>query len=522
MNTELGTHVVTRRRLVVSFASVGAAVLVAACTSSPASSPTAAPSTGAQPATAAGPTSAPAAAPTAPAAAAPTTAPATIAQAASAATPAPTAAAQLAGGKNVEIPIWAQVSPGEKARAAYFTKLHPNIKTTVSEQGTSGQGVEAVQKFLTAIAAGTAGSVVMFDRFQIAGYAYRHAFTALDDLIKRDNYDLKRFADACITECYGIDKKIYGLPRHVVDRYYMLNADHFKEVGLDPEAPLTDWNYFKEAGAKLTKKDSSGRITRVGIEPTIDMAYTWGWSNGGDWVTDGGRKATMNDPRNVEAFTFAATVADAMGGQEAISSFASSFQSAAGDPFLAGQSSMKFNGNTFLRTLAQYKPSLNFRGTYYATKDSTIPKQTWAAGHSWVIPRGAKETDIAWEIVKSYMEWDSFVVYEDALKTISDQQHTAYIPELSGQPSIDQKLAEKYKSNVEWIDKAFAFGMDILVKSPVVHVRPISPAAAEMWDAVGVALDETTRKKKTASQALKDANDKIQKVLDDAWATVSG
>ena len=93
----------------------------------------------------------------------------------------------------------------------------------------------------------------------------------------------------------------------------MINADDFKEVGLDPDAPLRDWQYFKDAGTKLTKKDSTGKLTRVGVQPTIDMAYTWGWSNGGQWVSADGHKATMDDPRNVEAFQFATDMADAMG-----------------------------------------------------------------------------------------------------------------------------------------------------------------------------------------------------------------
>ena len=153
----------------------------------------------------------------------PTTAPAA---------PAPAAQA-VAGGRQIELMIWANVTPGEQARAAHVTQVHPNIKTSVASQGTGGQGAEAVQKFLTAIAAGTAAPVVFFDRFQISSYGHRNAFMPLDDRIKGDNFDLKRFSDATIRECYGIDGKLYGLPRHFVDRYYMINADHFKEIGVD-------------------------------------------------------------------------------------------------------------------------------------------------------------------------------------------------------------------------------------------------------------------------------------------------
>lgn len=491
----------TRRRFL---ALGGTAALLAACGAVP--PPTAAP---------AKPTDAPAK-PTAPVSATKPAAPAAATKPAAAPKP---AGVPLVGGRQVDITIWANVTPGEQARAAHVTQVYPNVKTTVASQGTGGQGAEAVQKFLTSIAAGTAASVVFFDRFQIASYGHRNAFTALDDLIKADSFDLKRYSEPTIKECYGIDRKIYGLPRHWVNRYYMFNADHFTEVGLDPGTPLRDWQYFKEAGTKLTKKDASGKLTRVGVQPTIDMAYTWGWSNGGQWVSADGRKATMDDPRNIEAFQFATDMADAMGGQESIAAFASSFGTEAADPFLAGQASMKFNGNTFLRQLAKFKPNFNLRTSHYANKNAADPAQSWAAGHAWVIPRGTKEMDVAWAILKDYQDWDSIIAYQEADKTISDKAGTAFIPELCCQPAFDQKLAEKYKTNIELVDKAFQFGLEIMAKTPVVHVRPQSPAALEMWDAVGVALDEATRKKKTPQQALKDANDKMQKVLDDAWAT---
>jgi multiple sugar transport system substrate-binding protein len=513
-----------RRRFVLG---IGASALLAAC-GAPAA-PTPAPSAAKPPAEAAKPAAdptkpaaAPAGEPTKPAAApaAAATKPAEAAKPAEGAKPAAAPAAKpVAGGRELSLTIWANVTPGEQARAAHFTSLNPNVKTAVASQGTGGQGAEAVQKFLTAVAAGQAAPVVFFDRFQIASYGHRNAFMPLDDRIKSDNFDLKRFSDATLRECYGIDGKLYGLPRHFVNRYYLMNADLLKEAGLDPEAPLRDWQHFKEVSTKLTKKDGSGKITQVGFQPTIDMAYTWGWSNGGEWVSKDGRKATMNDPRNVEAYEFALSVAEAMGGQEAIAGFASTFQADAGDPFLVGQAAMKFNGNTFLRQLARYKPTLNLRTSYYATKAATDPRQSWAAGHAWVIPRATKEADVAWEIVKSYMTFDSVIAYQEADKAVSDKAGTAFLPELTGQPEIDQRLAERYRTKIELVDKAFQFGLDIMSKAPVVHVRPQSPAALEMWDAVGVALDETLRKKKPAAVALKDANDKMQAVLDEAWST---
>jgi multiple sugar transport system permease protein len=360
--------------------------------------------------------------------------------------------------------------------------------------------------------------MVMFDRSNLGSFAHRKAFTPFDELIVRDGYDKGRFSQANLGECHGLDGKLYGFPRHFVTRFYFLNADHFKDAGLDADKGIPDWNTFKEAGVKLTKKDSAGKITRLGIEPHVDNTYTWGWSNGGKWASDDGKKATMDDPKNIEGFEFALGLADALGGQETISAFTSSFQVDANDPFITGLTSMKFMGNTFLRNIARYKPDMNLRTTFYPMKSATDPRQTWIAGHAWVIPRGTKELEPTWALLKTYMEWDSIVAFQEAEKAVNDKLGAPYLPIMTAQPVIDQRLVEKYKSNVPLIAQGFQFALDILTKAPQVLIRPRTPATIEMWDASLAAFDETLRKKKPASQALKDANTKIQKVIDDAWA----
>ena len=495
MNIPSGTRLVKRRSVLAAAIGTTATVLLAACgapaapTATPAPKPVEAP-------TAPKPTEA-----AKPAAQAPTAAPKPTEA------PKPTAAPTakpLAEGRLVTMTMWAQTIPGEQAKAELFTKEHPNIKVEIANVATGGQGAEAVQKFLTAIAAGTAASVVFFD------------------LVRADNYDLKRFIKPCIVECYGIDGKLYGLPRHYVNRWFLVNADHLKEDGINPEGELTDWQYLKSVAVKLTKKDGGGRLTRIGIQPNyIDLAYTWGWSNGGQWVTADGKQATMDDPRNVEAWQFAADIAEAMGGQEKINAFASGFETGAGEPFFVGKISLRYGGQTQLRQLAQFKPDLNLRVFMFPAKNAGDPKTSWSGGHAWVMPRGAKEKDIAWELMKAWVSWPYTVVFQEAQKELNAKSKAPYLGELTGQADQDAKLMEKYRTGVELIDKAAKIAIDWMTDPKVnTHIRPLSPAALEMWDAVRGAYEETMLKKKTPAQALKDANTKVQKVLDEAWASV--
>jgi multiple sugar transport system substrate-binding protein len=212
-----------------------------------------------------------------------------------------------------------------------------------------------------------------------------------------------------------------------------------------------------------------------------------------------------------------------MGGQETVAAYVANSLSqaglnAGGDPFINNNSTMKLMGNTFLRQIARFNPKLNFRVSHYAMRKKDDPRQTWIAGQAWAIPRGTKELDAAWEIVKTYVSWDSFVAAEEADKAVNDKLGAPYIPNLPAQPELDKRIADRYKTGIELVDKAFQFGLNLIQTTPQVLSRPRSPANAEMWDASLLAFEETLRERKPAAQALKDANDKVQKVLDEAWA----
>jgi len=154
-----------------------------------------------------------------------------------------------------------------------------------------GQGVEAQSKYIATLAGGTPPSVVVFDRFQVAGYAAQGAFRPLDDLIGQDKYDLGQFMPATVEEGKGMDGKQYALPTGTDDRLLYWNKDLFRQAGLDPEKPPEDWATLKDYAVRLTKSQGT-EVQQLGMGMNFgpQAFYLWSWAGGGHWLKRLGRR----------------------------------------------------------------------------------------------------------------------------------------------------------------------------------------------------------------------------------------
>ncbi|CAA9222211.1 MAG: hypothetical protein AVDCRST_MAG77-736 [uncultured Chloroflexi bacterium] len=122
----------------------------------------------------------------------------------------------------------------------------------------------------------------------------------LDDYIRRDNYDVKRFNAKELDLVGRIDGKVYSLfyayGGNLTAHFY--NRALFKQVGV-PEPP-SDWNKawswdeFRDAMRRLTKK-SDGATTQVGITHYGDPVTSLLVHSDGKWITDDWKRITSSD-----------------------------------------------------------------------------------------------------------------------------------------------------------------------------------------------------------------------------------
>ncbi len=347
------------------------------------------------------------------------------------------------------------------------------------------------ERIMTSIAAGDPPDIVLLDRFVTASYAARGALTPLDDYVKAAGLKRSDYWPACWDECI-YNGKMWSMPHHTDLRILYYNTEHFQEVGLDPDRPPKTWAELYAYSKKLTKKDKNGFLQRIGFLPNIAEGrwlYLWGWANGGVFMK--GNKITCNDPKIVEALEWMVKINN-LAGRKAVTSAVSSFGERVNDPFVIGKLSMKIDGDWNLGFLKQYGPNVKFKIAPVPVPKGRKPV-TWSGGFAFVIPKGSKNTEVAWDIIKYLTSYEKQVEYATKAFRIPALKKAAYNKEF---------LSNKYYK--------------VLVgQMKYSKHRPVTPVAQFYWDQLRNAVELALLGKKTPKEALDEAAAKTQKYLDD-------
>ena len=396
--------------------------------------------------------------------------------------------------------------------AKEFERRNPGIKLEILPIGSSVNP----QKLLTSIISGNPPDVIRMDRFQVSGWASRGAFLCLDDFIKKSKViHPQDFYSACWKECV-YKNKVYAIPYGVDVRLFYWNKKIFKEVGLDPDRPPQNWKELEEYSKKIVKFDKSGKLLRAGFVPQFGNAllYMYMWQNGGKLLSDDGKKCLVYSPQNIEALKWCVDFQDKIyGGAGNLDVFSASFQSRQFDPFLVGKIAMKIDGNWILNQIAKYKPDFDFGVSLPPSPDGK-KRITWSGGHSLVIPKGAKNPELAFKFIEWMVSREGSFYAEKAQKEYDTKirKFSIYIPPfLNANKKIARELIEKFAPKEQKFRKALFLAVNSLNIS---KFRPISPISKELSDELSRAMDEAIHKKITPQKALKKVQLKIQAELD--------
>jgi multiple sugar transport system substrate-binding protein len=369
-----------------------------------------------------------------------------------------------------------------------FEETHPDIKVkmvyTESNEG-------ADQKLLTAVAGGNPPDVALFDRFKIGSWAAQESLTDLTEMAELDGVTEDLYYQYAWDEA-NYQGKLYGLPYSTDSRLLYYNKNHFEEAGLDPENPPKTIQELEIAAEKLTKKDGN-RFSQIGLIPWYGQGwlYGWGWSFGGDFFDEDTGTVTANDPKIVEALQWMSDFGQKYNVED-IAGFESSAGTAAMDPFISGQISMKVDGNWTISAINKYKPDLNYGVTPIPTPTGT-DFTTWSGGIGIVIPKGAKNVEAAWEFVKYFG---------------TEEGQEVYFAELPGDLSVIPAVNEKLGRGDNPILKQF---IDILPNS---NSRPVIPEGQLLWNELVTATENSTRENGTPKENLDKATEAVNKALE--------
>lgn len=378
---------------------------------------------------------------------------------------------------------------------AAFRVKYPQIEVELlpSQSDTEGR-----TKFLASVVAGNPPDLFTTHAYDGYMYTHRDVLQPLDDYMAQSTVKAEDFFESQLKQ-YMKDGKIYGIPsiEGAAGQAMVWNKAHFEEVGLDPEVGPATHDEISEFAKKLDRKDNAGNIVRLGFDPRDGRGWSLiDWWFQRDWYNPDTGKLNVNTPNMKWGADWVTSFATRIG-PENMTSFRQENDTYTGSEksgFVRGAQSMIMTGYYVAGQLAQLAPDLKFGVTWVPTPDKK--KVTTMRGWFWVMPKGCPNPEGAWK----------FIEHATSVEAAFTLLNVA-----GGYPS--------YKPFLKVADFSKIPGMQWFVDSPFtadeIYIAPPFPISTDELDnRINAGLDNMAFGKMTAEQVLSQAQDEVQKLID--------
>ena len=162
------------------------------------------------------------------------------------------------------VPVDGQLARDMTTMVKEFSDKHPGIKATAVFTGSYD---ETLIKTRAAMKAGKPPAAVIMSANFILDLKIENELTNLDALIAADGSSNDKFMSQFFPALHAnaaIDRSVFAVPFHNSTPLLYVNADHFKEAGLDPDKPPRTWDELTAAAVRLTKREGD-KVTRWGL-----------------------------------------------------------------------------------------------------------------------------------------------------------------------------------------------------------------------------------------------------------------
>ncbi len=354
------------------------------------------------------------------------------------------------------------------------------------------------QKLLLATAGGVPPDVVGLWSSNLAAFADRQVLLPLDDRLRehgitRDHY-IPAYWDLC--EYQG---RMYALPTTPASLALHWNRALFREAGLDPDRPPRTIEELDEYSARLTKRDERGRLLQMGFMPTEPgwWNYAWGYYFGGA-LWNGRDRVTAHSPENIRAFTWARSYSEQYG-VGALQLFQSGFGSFSSpqNAFLSGKVAMVLQGVWMGNFIDRYAPHLEWSAAPfpYPAGDPELAEVAFVEADVIAIPVGARHPDEAFEFIR-------FVNSQRGMELLCMGQRK------------HSPLAEVSREFIETHPNPYIEVFIEVAKRERTFSAPKTPIWSEYASEMNAAFDEIWLGQRSADEALRRVNERMQRALD--------
>jgi len=247
----------------------------------------------------------------------------------------------------------------------------------------------------------------------VGSWASKGILEPLDSYMKSDGYSTSDFVPTAL-QSNQYQGKTFALPIAVHTLLLMYNKKLFSDAGI--AAPPTTTTDLRADIAKLTKVDSSGNITQLGMRSPdyITLAYAFG----GKWYDSSGAP-TPDDAANVAALHFWVDNVVKKYGADKIKKFESGYgeYASAQNPFYTGKVAMTLDGEWQPVFIKQYAPNLDWgvASIPYPADQSNLAGATQLTSSMFFIPKNAPHKQQAWTFLKYLTGPDAMTKFTRAL-----------------------------------------------------------------------------------------------------------
>ncbi|HET7771619.1 MAG TPA: extracellular solute-binding protein [Chloroflexota bacterium] len=186
---------------------------------------------------------------------------------------------------------------------AEYKTVRPNV--TVEQFDASGGIAPSIEKIAAGLAAGLNIDFINGHLASRQLIESIDAVQAIDDLVRRDKFDLGRYNKDALESTGRYDSKLYTVPYAYGGDVAAVgyNKSLFRQAGVpEPSAdwskPWT-WEEFREAMRRLTKPDGS----QVGLASIGFWLHTFPMQWNARWLTNDYRTITSDSPAMMDAMT---------------------------------------------------------------------------------------------------------------------------------------------------------------------------------------------------------------------------
>ena len=358
-------------------------------------------------------------------------------------------------------------------------------------------------KFVTALASDTVPDLFKLNAPELIEFGEQSALLPLDDQIRRDKWDLKQYFDFAVQQT-TYKGKVLAITHHPDIRLLFWSKKVFRDAGLDENKPPATWVDVETQAQRLLKRDGSPQA-RYGFIPTwtsnLWLLQYW-QSNGAQILSEDGRKVLFNGQPAIDATAWALRLTDAVnGGIDAVNEWNTTLNvGGAYRGFARERVGLMLYGNWLLFPVTEENPTLAF-GT------QTWPGGPGASGKPFVFgggtmvgaTRATKKADAAWDYLKFVGGKDGQYLVQKRTSDVAGHREAANLPEI-----VSQNLGRKDV-------------LPLFEKANALAYVP-SPAGPALEQLLGETQTRLLRREQTPKDALAEAAQLAQQLLDEYWA----